>query len=94
MFRGVSNLNIKKKFICRICKYVDDNIPQHHEKDMKWQIKGAFEKIECLCCEECDFQQNIPLHCNVPMFYSESKYPDIPRMTPKDYVNMNDLADK
>ncbi|MGZ5484660.1 MAG: hypothetical protein ACXWFB_01955 [Nitrososphaeraceae archaeon] len=94
MFRGFSDLNIKKKLICRICKYVEVNIPIHHEKPMKWKISGAFEKIEYLCCEECDYKVPIILHCNVPMFYSESEYNDTPNITKKDFNNINDQHDQ
>lgn len=89
MFRGFSDLNVKKKLICRICNYVEVNIPIHHEKPMRWKIIGAFEKIEYLCCEECDYKVPIVSHCNVPMFYSESEYNDTPEMTKKDYNNVN-----
>lgn len=92
MFRGISDLNVKKKLICKICKYVEENIPKHHQKPMKWKIKGSFEKTEYLCCEECDFWKSIPLHCNVPMFYSESEYDDSPKITQKDYDNLNDYV--
>ena len=92
MFRGFSDLNVKKKLICRICKYVEVNIPKHHEKPMKWKMIGSFEKIEYLCCEECDYKMHIPLHCNVAMFYSESEYNDIPNITKKDFNNINDLV--
>lgn len=94
MFRGFSDLNVKKKLICRICKYVEVNIPKHHEKPMKWKIIGVFEKIEYLCCEECDYKVPIILHCNVPMFYSESEYNDSPNITKKDFNNINDLYDQ
>ncbi|MGH9981872.1 MAG: hypothetical protein ACRD6U_10015 [Nitrososphaeraceae archaeon] len=94
MFRGFSDLNVKKKLICRICKYVEVNIPIHHEKPMKWQIIGTFEKIEYFCCEECDYKVPILLHCNVPMFYSESEYNDAPNITKKDLDTINDLDDQ
>jgi len=94
MFRGFSDLNVKKKLICRICKYVEVNIPKHHEKPMKWKIIGVFEKIEYLYCEECDYRIPIILHCNVPMFYSESEYNDTPNITKKDFNNINDLDDQ
>ena len=94
MFRGFSDPNVKKKLICRICNYVEVNIPIHHEKPMKWKIIGAFEKIEYLCCEECDYKVPIVLHCNVPMFYSESEYNDTPNITKKDFNNINDLDDQ
>ena len=94
MFRGFSDLNVKKKLICRICKYVEVNIPIHHEKPMRWKIIGAFEKIEYLCCEECDYKVPIVSHCNVPMFYSESEYNDTPNITKKDCNNINYLDDQ
>ena len=77
MFRGFSDLNVKKKL-----------------KPMKWKIIGAFEKIEYLCCEECDYKVPIILHCNVPMFYSESEYNDTPNITKKDFNNINDQYDQ
>jgi hypothetical protein len=61
---------------------------------MKWKIIGAFEKIEYLCCEECDYKVPIVSHCNVPMFYSESEYNDTPNITKKDCNNINDLDDQ
>ncbi|MGD1835192.1 MAG: hypothetical protein ACPKQO_05675 [Nitrososphaeraceae archaeon] len=88
MFRGFPDRNTRKKLVCKICKH-EEIIPKHHDKQMAWQIKGSFEKIEYFYCQECGFQKKIPLHCNAVMFYSESEYDDIPTVTNKDLDNIN-----
>ncbi len=86
MFRGISSRNSnRKKLICKICGFIDENIPVHHERSMVWCILGSFRKIECFKCLVCGNIMEIPTHCNSPMFYSEGEYEDLPNFTKADY---------
>ncbi len=80
MFRGFNHKN-KKILICKVCK-IQQSVPQHHNKDMIWMMDGSFRKIEYLKCTSCGKRTEIPIHCNLSMFYSEDNgYPDIPDFT-------------
>lgn len=84
MFRGVHHEN-KKILICKVCK-LQKSVPQHHDKDMEWMLDGSFRKIEYLKCVACDQRIEIPIHCNLPMFYSEDNgYPDMPDFKRRDF---------
>lgn len=87
MFRGIDE-KTQGKLICKICRYVEYNLPKHHGKTLRWFISGNFDKIEYLKCENCDYTQPIASHCNIQMNYSEGDYFDLPDFTKKDYENM------
>jgi hypothetical protein len=94
MFRGVSSENIRKKLICKICGFVDENIPVHHDRPMTWNMTGSFRKTECLKCQVCGHIVEIPTHCNTPMFYSEAEYRDLPDFTKSDRSSMRSLKEE
>ncbi|MEM2760211.1 MAG: hypothetical protein QXU32_05200 [Nitrososphaerales archaeon] len=88
MFRGVPSEKISKKLVCKVCGYVEEKMPEHHGKTMRWSLAGSFRKVESLRCEVCTYAIEIPKHCNVPMFYSEGSYDDLPKLTKRDYESM------
>lgn len=83
MFRGITEDN-NGKLICKICGYVQYELPHHHGKPLRWFISGNFIKFESLKCVVCDYTHPIPSHCNTPMHYSEGNYLDLPDFTKKD----------
>lgn len=94
MFRGVSPEDIRKRLICKICGFVDENIPAHHGKPMRWHMTGSFRKKECLKCQVCEHVIDVPAHCNTPMFYSEGGYRDLPDLTKSDHISMRSLKEE
>jgi len=84
MFRGSFYKN-NGILICKVCK-LQKSIPQHHAQDMIWILGGSFRKIEYFKCQSCNHRIEIPMHCDLPMFYSEGKgYPDMPNFTNVDF---------
>jgi hypothetical protein len=84
MFRGSYHKN-NRILICKVCK-LQKSVPQHHNQDMIWILDGSFRKIEYFKCISCNHRIKIPIHCNLPMFYSEDNgYPDMPDFTRIDF---------
>lgn len=89
LFRGI-NEDVHGKLICKICEYVESSLPQHHGRPLRWFISGNFEKSEYLKCEICDYIYTIPLHCNIPMYYSEGSYLDLPDFSKNDFKDLEE----
>lgn len=81
MFRDVPSENIRRRLVCKVCKFVSEDIPAHHGKPMVWSLSGSFRKIEYLKCQVCGHTIEMPQHCNTAMFYSEAAYGDLPDLT-------------
>ncbi len=73
------------KLLCAVCGSESMDVPEHHGLPMKWILIGSFRKVEKLACLVCDYQTEIPLHCGIPMRYSEANYRDTPAPTKHDY---------
>lgn len=61
---------------------------------MTWNIMGSFRKTEYLKCLVCGHVIEIPMHCNVPMFYSEGEYNDLPNFSKSGHSTMHSMKEE
>lgn len=73
------------RLFCSVCDFEIKDIPEHHGLPLRWTLVGSFRKVEKLACQVCDHMVEVPLHCGIPMTYSEVAYNDTASPTRREY---------
>lgn len=84
MFRRVPSKRSPRLY-CAVCGFERKDVPEHHGLPMRWTLIGSFKKVEKFACLVCDYQTEVPVHCGIPMRFSEADYDDTPALTKHDY---------